>query len=69
MRGPSFPLLSTAVLLIGVAVAGSHGKPAACQTLDASIVAHSGQPVGKEIQHDGSKSGRRHRGKSIANRL
>lgn len=49
MRSPSFSLVSTALLLVGGAVAGCHGKPANC--LDASIVAHSGTPVGKEVKN------------------
>ncbi|KAK3898508.1 protein AIM2 [Staphylotrichum tortipilum] len=51
MRSPTFSLVSTALLLVGGAVASCHGKPAACQTLDASIVAHSGTPVGKEVKN------------------
>ncbi|KAK4123122.1 alpha/beta-hydrolase [Parathielavia appendiculata] len=49
MRVPSFSILSTALLLVGGSVAGCYGKPSTC--LDASIVAHTGTPVGKEVKH------------------
>ncbi|KAJ4303972.1 hypothetical protein N0V88_001574 [Collariella sp. IMI 366227] len=52
MRTPSFSLLSSVLLLIGGAVAGCQGKPTQCQPLDASIVAHSGKPVGQEVKHN-----------------
>ncbi|KAL1841457.1 hypothetical protein VTJ49DRAFT_7012 [Mycothermus thermophilus] len=42
-------LFSTALLLLGGAITGSHAH-GAC--LDASIIAHTGTPVGKEIQYD-----------------
>ncbi|KAK4034413.1 dienelactone hydrolase family-domain-containing protein, partial [Parachaetomium inaequale] len=45
-------VLSSALLLVGGAVAGCHGQLSTCQTLDASIVAHTGQPVGQEVKHD-----------------
>jgi hypothetical protein len=51
----SFSLFSTALLLIGGAVAGCHGKPTACEIVDESIVAHSGKPVGREVTHENSE--------------
>ena len=50
MRTPSFSLLSSALLLVGGAVAGCNGKQAA-SCVDASIVALSGTPVGTEVKH------------------
>ncbi|EAQ91502.1 hypothetical protein CHGG_03437 [Chaetomium globosum CBS 148.51] len=44
--------LSNALLLAGGAVAGCLGKPSACQSVDASIVAHTGEPLGKEVTHN-----------------
>jgi hypothetical protein len=55
MRAPSFSILSTALLLAGGAVAGCHGTPTSCQGLDASIVAHTGTPVGKEVTYNNSE--------------
>ncbi len=51
MRTPSFSLLSSALLLIGGAVAGRNGKQADDSCLDASFVALSGKPVGTEVKH------------------
>ena len=48
-------ILSSALLLVGGAVAGCQGKPSTCQTLDASIVAHTGQPVGQEVKNGNSE--------------
>lgn len=58
MRGASFSLLSATLLLVGGAVAGSHGKSAECSAVDASIVANSGQPVGSEVKNGNGKSAR-----------
>lgn len=55
MRAPSFSLLSSTLLLVGGAVAGCNRKQAEC--LDASLVAHSGQPVGTELKHGNRESG------------
>jgi hypothetical protein len=57
MRAPSFSILTTALLLAGGAVAGCHGTPTSCQGLDASIVAHTGTPVGKEVTYNNSEFG------------
>jgi hypothetical protein len=63
MRAASLALLSTSLLLVGGAVAGPHGgshsKSAECTNVDASIVAHSGQPVGSEIKNGNSESAHR----------
>ncbi|KAH6849634.1 dienelactone hydrolase family-domain-containing protein [Chaetomium sp. MPI-CAGE-AT-0009] len=45
-------VLSSALLLAGGAVASWKGKPRAGETLDASIVALTGEPVGKEVKHN-----------------
>ncbi len=51
MRTPSFSLLSSALLLVGGAVAGCNGKQADDSCLDASFVALSGNPAGTEVKH------------------
>jgi hypothetical protein len=51
----SLSLLSTALLLIGGAVARCHGKPTDCEVVDGSIVAHTGEPVGREVTHENSE--------------
>ncbi|KAK3295414.1 dienelactone hydrolase family-domain-containing protein [Chaetomium fimeti] len=45
-------VLSSALLLAGGAVAGCNGKSDACVNPDASIVAHTGEPVGEEVVHN-----------------
>ncbi|KAK3302610.1 dienelactone hydrolase family-domain-containing protein [Chaetomium strumarium] len=52
MRASSSSVLTTALLLFGGAIAGCSGKPSSSSCLDASIVAHSGQPVGKEVVYN-----------------
>ena len=52
----SFSVLSTVLLLGGGgAIAGCNGKPTTC--LDASVVASSGKPVGKEVVYKNSEFG------------
>ncbi|KAK4237936.1 protein AIM2 [Achaetomium macrosporum] len=48
---PSSSVLATALLLFGGAIAGCSGKSSS-SCLDASIVAHSGQPTGKEVVYN-----------------
>ncbi|KAK4244226.1 dienelactone hydrolase family-domain-containing protein [Corynascus novoguineensis] len=49
MRAFSLSLLYTGLLVVGEAVSGCHGKSSDC--VDASIIAHTGEPLGKEVQY------------------
>jgi len=48
--------LVVAICGLPAALAGPHGKAASCPVEDASIVAHSGKPTGKEEVHNNSLS-------------
>lgn len=54
MRAFSLSLLYTGLLVVGAAVFGCHGKSSDC--VDASIIAHTGEPLGTEIRYSNGES-------------